>query len=132
MRLAPTNPLRDAALVDAVLAFHGGHPKAKATLTVVPCEHHPLRANVLPPDASMASFMSDDIKWKNRQELPTYYRISGSVCVADWAYFEAEKSFLTPLTYAYPTDGPSGIDIDGEADLALAAYWLGRLKGQAT
>jgi N-acylneuraminate cytidylyltransferase/CMP-N,N'-diacetyllegionaminic acid synthase len=122
--LAPTNPLRHAALVDAVVTFHARHPKARATLTVVECEHHPMRANVLPPDGSMAEFMPDSIKWKNRQELPTYYRISGSVCVADWAYFRQEKTFLAAETFAYVTEGRAGLDIDSEAELLLADFFL--------
>lgn len=122
--LAPTNPLRDAALVDAVVGWHARHDAAKATLTVVESEHHPLRAGTLPNDRSMADFMPEAIKWKNRQELPTYYRISGSVCVADWDHFRKEKSFLTRETFAYPTDAASGIDIDSEIDLKIAELYL--------
>lgn len=122
--LAPTNPLRDAALIDDVVTFHARHPRARATLTVVECEHHPLRANVLPSDGSMANFIPAELKWKNRQELPTYYRISGSVCVADWSYFLEEKTFLADLTYAYPTEARAGLDIDSDADLRLASMYL--------
>jgi N-acylneuraminate cytidylyltransferase/CMP-N,N'-diacetyllegionaminic acid synthase len=122
--LAPTNPLRSAALVDEVVTFHARHPKARATLTVVECEHHPMRANVLPADGSMADFMPDSIKWKNRQELPNYYRISGSVCVADWTYFRQEKTFLAAETFAYVTEARAGLDIDSEAELLLADFYL--------
>jgi CMP-N,N'-diacetyllegionaminic acid synthase len=122
--LAPTNPLRDAALVDEVVTFHARHGRARATMTVVECEHHPLRANVLPADHSMADFMPLDLRWKNRQELPTYYRINGSVCVADWDYFVQEKTFLSDLTFAYPTEGLSGLDIDTELELRLAEAHL--------
>lgn len=122
--LTPTNPLRDGALIDEVLGFHAHHDRARATLTVVECEHHPLRANTLPPDRSMAEFMPPDLKWKNRQELPVYYRISGSVCVADWDYFHEQRSFLTDLTFAYPTAPRAGLDVDGEVDLHLAELYL--------
>lgn len=122
--LAPTNPLRDAALVDEVVAFHVRHPKAKATLTVVECDHHPMRSNQLPADMSMADFMPKEIRWKQRQELPTYYRISGSVCVADWDYFRAEQTFLSDHTFAFPTKARAGLDIDTEIDLRLAEMYL--------
>ena len=122
--LAPTNPLRDAALVDEVVSRHARHPRAKATLTVVECEHHPLRSNALPEDGSMAGFIPAELKWKNRQELPRYYRISGSVCVADWAYFRSEKSFLASQTFAHVTDSRSGLDVDSEVDLHLAELQL--------
>lgn len=129
--MAPTNPLRTAALVDEVVSWHVAHPHARATLTVVECEHHPLRANRLPPDCAMANFMPNDIKWKNRQELPTYYRISGSVCVADWDHFLAERSFLTAATYAFPTEAAAGIDVDTELDLEIAALHLTRREPAA-
>ncbi|MFO0678095.1 MAG: acylneuraminate cytidylyltransferase family protein [Polyangiaceae bacterium] len=122
--LAPTNPLRGAALVDAVVAFQLATPKARAVLTVVECDHHPLRSGPLPADGSMANFMPPELKWKNRQELPKYYRISGSVCVAEWEHFRRERSFLTDATFAYPTASREGIDIDSELDLLLAAHHL--------
>jgi CMP-N,N'-diacetyllegionaminic acid synthase len=123
--LAPTNPLRPARLIDETAQFLAGHATARAAMTVIECEHPPLRANVLPADGSMERFHPEELRWKNRQELPTYYRITGAVCIAEWDYFRLEGSFLGPRTYAFVADRRSSIDIDDSLDLAVAEYLQG-------
>jgi CMP-N,N'-diacetyllegionaminic acid synthase len=118
--LAPTTPLRDAAEIDAAIEMLIRHPKARAVFSVRECDHSPLFANRLPADGSLADFVPAELKFKNRQELPTYYRLSGSVALAYWDHFKAEGSFLTPATYAYVTDSRKGLDIDTMADFLLA------------
>lgn len=122
--LAPTNPLRDANEIDAVAEAFAEHPLAKAMMTVIPCEHSPLQANVLPADGSLKDFIPADIRWKNRQELPPYYRVSGSVCLSGWDHFREHRSFMTPLTYAYVTSPRLGLDIDSLRDFLLAEAYL--------
>jgi N-acylneuraminate cytidylyltransferase/CMP-N,N'-diacetyllegionaminic acid synthase len=120
MLLAPTNPLRDATEIDAVVEFVARHATARAAMTVVECEHTPLFANVLPPDRSLKDFVSDELKTKNRQELPQYYRICGSVCISEWAYFKEQQSFVAPSTFAFVTTRRGGLDIDHVEDFLMA------------
>lgn len=122
--LAPTTPLRDAAEIDAALELLVHHPKARAVFSVRECDHSPLFANRLPTDKSLANFVPEELKLKNRQELPTYYRLSGSVALAYWDHFRAEGSFLTSATYAYVTDSRKGLDIDTMADFLLADIFM--------
>jgi CMP-N,N'-diacetyllegionaminic acid synthase len=122
--LAPTNPLRDASELDAGIERLHTHPAARAIMSVVPCEHHPLQAGPLPADGSLAEFMPPELRRKNRQELPDYYRLAGSVCVAEWDWFRVERSFLTPATYALVTTPRKGIDIDSLEDFLLAELLL--------
>lgn len=122
--LAPTNPLRDSADIDASIEYLHGHPSARSVMTVMPCEHSPLHAGVLPPDGSLANLMPEELRRKNRQELPTYHRISGSVCVAECAHFRAERSFLTSAAYAVVTSNRNGLDIDSLPDFLLAELYL--------
>jgi CMP-N-acetylneuraminic acid synthetase len=124
MLLAPANPLRDAQEIDAVAEAFMAHSRAEAMMTVIPCEHSPLQANVLPEDGSLKDFIPADIRWKNRQELPRYYRISGSVCLSQWDHFREHRSFMTPLTYAYVTSPRRGLDIDTLSDFLLAEAYL--------
>jgi len=120
MLLAPTNPLRDAVEIDAVAAHWASQPQARAVMTVVPCEHHPAFANTLPDDDSMADFIAPELRTKNRQELPPYFRICGSVCLSEWAWFHEHQTFVTPATYAFVTSRRNGTDVDSLADFAVA------------
>lgn len=120
MMLAPTNPIRGATEIDRVVSEFLACPRAKAMMTVVPCEHSPLQANTLPPDGSMAGFLSDEVHLKNRQELPQFFRICGSVCIAYWDHFRRHESFVTDDTFASITTPESGWDIDSELDFVLA------------
>jgi len=124
MVLVPTTPLRDVEEIDATLKMLASHSHAKAIFTVRECEHSPMQANQLPPDGCMHNFLSEMAKQKNRQELPTYYQLSGSVCLSEWEWFRAHQSFLTPLTYAYVTDARKGLDIDSLSDFLLAEVYL--------
>lgn len=124
MLLAPTNPLRDAQEIDSVLEYFVEHPKARAVLTAIECAQSPLRSNTLPPDRCMKDFMPEELRLKNRQELPPYYWPSGSVCVIEWEYFKAQGSFYTPLTYAYISTARKSLDIDELADFLLAEMYL--------
>jgi CMP-N,N'-diacetyllegionaminic acid synthase len=124
MMLAPTNPLRDAEEIDAVAEFLAAHERAKSAMTVVPSRESPLHANVLPPDLSLAGFVDEKLKLKNRQELPRYHRICGSVCIAEWGHFRREGSFLTPDAYAYVTTPRKGVDIDDIIDFKLAEIYI--------
>jgi N-acylneuraminate cytidylyltransferase/CMP-N,N'-diacetyllegionaminic acid synthase len=125
--LAPTNPMRDAAEIDAVVSAFIANPLARATVTVVPCKHSPLHANTLPDDGSMRDFIPAGLRLKNRQELPQHYRLDGAVCVAEWEHFRRVGSFVTDEAYAYIHSRQKGIDIDDEEDFALAEVLLGRL-----
>ncbi len=122
--LTPTNPLRDAREIDKVTEYLLNHPQAKAVMTVTECEHPPLQANVLPDDLSLKDFMPYELRLKNRQELPQYYQLSGSVCLMEWEYFKEQGSFLAPLTYAYITTARSGLDINNLKDFLLAEIYM--------
>ena len=97
---------------------------AKAIFTVRECDHHPFQANSLPSDMSMRDFIKPSIRQKNRQELPVYYQLSGSVCLAEWDHFRKEQSFLSNETFAYITTARKGLDIDSFKDYYLAEIYL--------
>jgi CMP-N,N'-diacetyllegionaminic acid synthase len=124
MMLTATNPLRTAADIDAAVERMVAEPRARAVMTVIECEHSPLFANVLPPDGNMDNFVPEEYRLKNRQELPKYYRICGSVCLSEWEHFKKHRSFVTPETYALVTSARSGLDIDGLGDFMLAETYL--------
>lgn len=124
MVLVPTTPLRDTAEINATIEMLAGHATARAVFTVRECDHSPLQANQLPPDGCMDDFVPEALKLMNRQELPTYYQLSGSVCLSEWDWFRAQKSFLTSHTYAFITTARKGLDIDSMANFLLAEVYM--------
>lgn len=124
MVLVPTTPLRDTAEINSTIEMLTGHAIARAIFTVRECDHSPLQANQLPPDGCMDGFVPEALKLKNRQELPTYFQLSGSVCLSEWDWYRAQKSFLTSHTYAYITTARKGLDIDNMSDFLLAELYM--------
>ena len=118
--LVPTTPLRDSEELDRCIEYFLKMKKAKAVFSVSECGHHPLQANKLPKDLSMKKFMKKKYKWMNRQELPIYYQLSGSICISEWNHFKKKKSFLTDETYAFITSRKKALDIDNIEDFRLA------------
>lgn len=120
--LTPTTPLRTGRDIDEAIGFFASHPQARSVITVTEASHAPQFMNALPPDNSLHGFVPEDLKFKNRQELPQAYCISGSVCLADWDYFKMMGSFLAPLAFAYVVDARSGHDINTHMDFQFAEF----------
>tara|TARA_B100000575_G_C23122452_1_gene649749 strand:- start:293 stop:1006 length:714 start_codon:yes stop_codon:yes gene_type:complete len=118
--LVPTTPLRDTEELDKCLDYFFKLKKAKGVFSVSECGHHPLQANILPKNLSMKNFIKDSYKRLNRQELPKYYQLSGSICISEWKHYKREKSFLTDETFAFVTSRKKALDIDTLEDFKLA------------
>ena len=67
----------------------------------------------------MKDFIRPDIKNKNRQELPIYYRINGAMYVAFCGYLRKEKYWIGKDTYAYIMPIERSVDIDSVLDFYL-------------
>jgi CMP-N-acetylneuraminic acid synthetase len=124
MILTPTTPLRDENELDKVIEELVNHPEARSILTMMKAQSHPLFCNTIPDNLSLANFIPDDIRLKNRQEVPTYYQPSGSTSIIEWDYFLENGSIFTPLTFAYITDSITGHDINSRIDFLLAEILL--------
>ena len=119
MLLQPTSPLRIKEDIDnsIELLFL---KEAKAIVSVCEVDHHPLWANTLPKDGCTKDFIRKEIMNKNRQELPIYYRLNGSIYLAYCNYIKEKESFFGEKTFAYIMPRERSIDIDDEIDFELA------------
>ena len=117
--LHPTSPLREPGDIDAAVDLLR-EKKADSVVSVCECEHPPLYANTLPEDLCMRDFIREEIKNANRQELPVYYRLNGSVYVIDVGYFSRSGYIIGENTYAYIMPKIRSVDIDDEIDFLLA------------
>jgi len=119
MLLQPTSPLRKSEDIDKAieLLFLKG---AKAIVSICEVDHHPLWANTLPEDGCMKDFIRKEIMNKNRQELPTFYRLNGAIYLAYCDYLKKQKSFFNNETFAYIMPQGKSVDIDSEVDFEVA------------
>ena len=119
MLLQPTSPLRATEDIDTAIELLF-LKEAKAIISVCEVDHHPLWANTLPEDGCMRVFIREEIKNKNRQELPVFYRLNGAIYLAYWNYLKEQKSFFGNETFAYIMPHIRSIDIDSEVDYKWA------------
>lgn len=122
--LQPTSPLRIAVDIDVSIEMLFSNGSAGAIVSVCPAEHHPYLANILPEDRSMKDFLRKDIKNRNRQKLPQYYRANGAVFAAYCDYLKKQGDFFGEHTYAYIMPPERSVDVDSILDFYLAEATL--------
>lgn len=120
--LQPTSPLRTVQDIENAIRLLF-EKKAKAIVSVCENEHPPYWSNTLPPDHSMKNFI-DFKAIKNRQELPTFYRLNGAIYLSEIDYLKANNGFWGEQTYAYIMPKERSVDIDSLLDFKLAELLL--------
>lgn len=121
--LQPTSPLRTSEDIDEGLRllFSKG---CKAVVSVCQSEHSVYWMNTIPSNGCMKDFLRPEIKNKNRQEFPIFYRLNGAIFLGDIEYVKKQGSFIGNDTFAYIMPKERSIDIDDEFDFKLAEYLL--------
>lgn len=126
--LQPTSPLRAADDIINVLK-QMLLDNADSVVSVCETDHSPLLCNTLPEDRSMRNFIRPEAAAKNRQELPTFYRINGAIYAVNTSYFLGAQTIYEGNSFAYVMPRERSIDIDTLYDFSLAEYLL-NLKDQ--
>src|SRR3989304_87172 len=121
--LQPTSPLRRSTDINNVVEMLFSQ-KAGAIISVCETEHHPCWSNTLPHNRCMADFLRPELMNKNRQELPTYYRLNGVIYAAYCTYLKNKHGFFGSETFAYIMPKERSIDIDTKTDFNFANYLL--------
>lgn len=126
--LQPTSPLRTAGDIEGALALYF-EKNARNVVSVCETDHSPLWCNTLPPNGSLKGFLRPDLKKVRSQDLPTYYRVNGSIYIIDTGEFRREKEFfLEGDAYAYVMPKERSIDIDNSMDLLIAETLMDSAK----
>ena len=85
----------------------------------------PVWCNTLNESLSMKDFLSKEIRQKNRQDLPQYYRVTGAVRIARWNDFQANNyDWYFDDSKALVIDRYRSIDIDSEEDFSYAEFLM--------
>lgn len=125
MVLLPTAPLRISE--DILGALNIMHEKKGSTvLGVCPVDHPPFWMNTLDEGLSMKEFISEDIRQKNRQELPEYYRLNGAIYLAEVSVLKRDRDWYktNPIAYIMPRE--RSVDIDSIDDFEYAEFLLNK------
>lgn len=116
-----TSPLITGKDIDKAVEMFELDETIDMVNSVTEAEIMPLWCNTLPKDLSMNNFVSKDIRRKNRQELPIYYRITGAIRMARWERFkEYDYDWIEGNSKALIMDQESSVDIDNEIDFEMA------------
>ena len=117
--LQPTSPLRTSQdIANALKLFFAKN--ADVIISVTKSEHPPLWSNILPSNGCMKNFLKKENQGKNRQNLPTFYRLNGAIYIAKTNYLENERTFFGDKTFAYVMPQTRSVDIDRILDFKLA------------
>lgn len=122
--LQPTSPLRTANEIDQALELFLSK-NANGVVSISETDHSPLWSNQLPNSLSMAKFIRSEVKGKRSQDLPTFYRLNGSIYIykAD-ELLKQNHIFYDENVYGYITSNHTSIDIDTEFDFKFAEMLL--------
>ncbi|MHA1491130.1 MAG: acylneuraminate cytidylyltransferase family protein [Promethearchaeota archaeon] len=127
MKLQPTSPLRIEQDIinsmDLIIQKDGD-----SVISVSECDHHPFWSNTLGPDLKMNSFIKKEIRKKNRQDLPIYYRLNGAIFLSKTDKLITTKDWFGENSYAYIMDSKRAIDIDSEFDFDIATFLIKKRK----
>ena len=122
--LQPTSPLRTSQDISNAISLKTKN-NASAVVSVCITDHSPLWSNTLPKCKKMNNFLSDDIRNKRSQDLPTYFRLNGAIYLQDVEYFKKHKDLIPKNDcYAYVMDKDKSIDIDDIIDFKIAEILL--------
>jgi len=123
MVLLPTAPLRSdediKGAINLVIEKSGD-----SVLSVCEVDHPPLWMNTLDESLSIKNFISPEIRQKNRQELPNYYRINGAIYLSKVETLQKYRDWYSGDSYAYIMPKSRSVDIDSLDDLLFAEFLL--------
>ncbi|WP_434341253.1 cytidylyltransferase domain-containing protein [Motilimonas cestriensis] len=124
--LQPTSPLRTHNNIDEAIELFT-EKSAFSVISVTPCEHPPLWANVLPESGSMENFIIEN---KRSQELGDYYRLNGAIYIYDVERMLNDGSMsYQEDSFAYKMENENSIDIDNSIDFDMAEFFFRRKSG---
>ena len=123
-----TSPFTVSADLDRAVAMLRDGPRVKSVISVTEVDVPPVWCNTLDETLSMKDFLTKEIRQKNRQELPKYYRVTGAVRMARWADFRSNNyDWYFDDSKALIIDRARSIDIDTEDDFSYAEFLMQRM-----
>lgn len=116
--LQPTSPLRKSTHIDE--AWELLHKKrARAIVSVTPCEHPPEWSNTLPDDLCMKQFLQKGSNSKSKN-----YRLNGAIYLFETVLAKLMVDLYELGCYAYIMENRASIDVDHLLDFEFAEFLM--------
>lgn len=123
MLLQPTSPLRTGEDIDTAIQIAEAHD-AIAVVSICETDHHPYLSKHILEDGTLTDFVSSDMVYLRRQDLPPAYVLNGGVYLNRRESLLREHTFLPPGTYPYIMPPERSLDINTPWDFYLAELIL--------
>jgi len=117
--LQPTSPLRLCDDIDRCIEIMIEND-AESSVSICEVDKSPYLMYQINNDDQMIPVILNKSKNTNRQKLPIYYSINGSVYVARIDWLKVSKTFINENTRSYVMPRSRSIDIDNELDFIIA------------
>lgn len=125
MLLQPTSPLRTADDIDAASELMI-HCDAPAVVSLVETHHHPYLARSIDRKGRLTPFMTHDLAYPRRQDLPPAYALNGAIYLCLSEALRSQRSFEPAGTIGYVMPPERSLQIDTAWDLQLCEYAMRR------
>ena len=119
MLLQPTSPFRTAEDIRQSIDLAGKH-RAAAVVSVCEAECHPYICQRILEDGTLADFMTTEIKYLRRQDLPSAYAVNGAIYLNQCSSLLRDQKFLPSGSIAYIMPSERSLDVDTMWDWHLA------------
>jgi CMP-N-acetylneuraminic acid synthetase len=124
--IQPTAPLRLAEDIDNAIALLAGDFDSVVSVAEVPHQFNPYWVHQIEDDRLTPYVADGPIRYTRRQDLPPLYYRNGAVYVTRCRALALYGNLYGQRTAAYVMPLERSVNIDGPADLHLAAYYLNR------
>jgi N-acylneuraminate cytidylyltransferase/CMP-N,N'-diacetyllegionaminic acid synthase len=120
-----TSPFTVSADVDHAVDLLKTESGVKSVISVTEVDVPPVWCNTLDATLSMKNFLAKEVRQKNRQDLPTYYRVTGAIRIARWEQFRLNNyDWYFDDSKAVIIERSRSLDIDTEEDFSYAEFLL--------
>ena len=111
MLLQPTSPFRASEDIKQSIGLAKKH-RAVAVVSVCEAERHPYLCKYILDDGTLDDFMTTEMKYWRRQDLPPAYAVNGAIYLNKCSSLLADQTFLPSGSIAYIMPPERSLDVD--------------------
>ncbi len=119
MLLQPTSPFRTAEDIRQSIDLAGNY-RAAAVVSVCEAERHPYICQRILEDGTLADFITTEMQYLRRQDLPPAYAVNGAIYLNQCSSLLRDQRFLPSGSIAYIMPPERSLDVDTMWDWHLA------------
>lgn len=128
MLLQPTSPLRTSEDIRQAIELAEKH-LAVAVVSICEAEPHPYLCKRVLENGTIVDFISTDIVYQRRQDLPPAYALNGAIYLCQRMTLLQAETFFPEGTIAYVMPRERSLDVDSMWDWYVAELIMKDLYG---